>query len=252
MPKKGKGTVGPLATTETLADRLTQLAKDAQALTVTRETYDAAIVKGRDLKRALKEWEEHEKPVVDKTKEAYDLARDRYNQIYKPLKAAFDALKLACGKCKLEMEADYRRQQNEALKAQEEEIRRQAEEQAQRTDTFRHAAHARQDMRIADAIGSGDLERASLLMEQRDLNMVPFAPPPPPPPPRPPAFMPPPTNDGLSAKEEYDFEVFDEHAVPREFCEPSDKKIKERVKLLGAQAYIPGVRVFLKPRVRFS
>ena len=49
---------------------------------------------------------------------------------------------------------------------------------------------------------------------------------------------------------EWDFEVVKPDLVPREFCDPSEKRIRAFGKLYGAKAVMPGVRFFSKDKVQ--
>lgn len=62
-----------------------------------------------------------------------------------------------------------------------------------------------------------------------------------------------PTKAGVSSRFEWKLEViFSPSSVPREYCEPSEKIIKERIKRLGGAHGIPGVRAIQVPIVRGS
>lgn len=45
---------------------------------------------------------------------------------------------------------------------------------------------------------------------------------------------------------EYDFQIINSELVPRQFCDPSETKIRAMVKMAGLTTDIPGVRVFKK------
>lgn len=51
---------------------------------------------------------------------------------------------------------------------------------------------------------------------------------------------------GVSTRQDWDFEITDEAAIPREFLVVDEVKIRKYVKAMKADAKIPGVRVFAK------
>jgi hypothetical protein len=63
-----------------------------------------------------------------------------------------------------------------------------------------------------------------------------------------------PTADTGEAKNiwmtEWDFEIVKPDLVPREFCEPDEKRIRQYAKLMMAKAVMAGVRFFEKDKVQ--
>lgn len=53
-----------------------------------------------------------------------------------------------------------------------------------------------------------------------------------------------PTSKTSKVTKKYDYEIVTPGLVPRNLCDPSDKKIKAQVAAFGSEAVIPGVRVF--------
>jgi hypothetical protein len=49
---------------------------------------------------------------------------------------------------------------------------------------------------------------------------------------------------------EWDFEITDSDKVPREFCEPDEKRIRQFAKLMKEKAVMPGVRFFERDTVQ--
>ena len=49
---------------------------------------------------------------------------------------------------------------------------------------------------------------------------------------------------GLSARENWDFEIVDANLIPREYLMPDEKKIRQIVKAMKSQTNIPGIRAF--------
>lgn len=56
----------------------------------------------------------------------------------------------------------------------------------------------------------------------------------------------PPKLAGVSFRDEVKFEITDPDAIPRNLCCPDEKKIRNFVKAMGANAVIPGVRVWIE------
>lgn len=51
---------------------------------------------------------------------------------------------------------------------------------------------------------------------------------------------------GIATRQDWDFEIVDEAAIPREFLVVDEKKVRAYVKAMKSDAKIPGVRVFAK------
>lgn len=51
---------------------------------------------------------------------------------------------------------------------------------------------------------------------------------------------------GVSTRQDWDFEIVDANAIPREFLVVDEKKVRAYVKAMKSDAKIPGVRVFAK------
>jgi hypothetical protein len=56
----------------------------------------------------------------------------------------------------------------------------------------------------------------------------------------------PPKVGGVSFRDEVKFEITDPDSVPREFCIPDEKKIRNMVKAMGKSTNIPGVRTWVE------
>jgi len=59
-----------------------------------------------------------------------------------------------------------------------------------------------------------------------------------------PAPAPAPKVEGISFREDYDFEILDAAVIPREYLMPDEKKIRGVVRAMRASTNIPGVRAF--------
>jgi hypothetical protein len=59
-----------------------------------------------------------------------------------------------------------------------------------------------------------------------------------------------PRTEGLAMRENWDFEIVDEIAIPREYLIPDDVKIRKVVKIMKDKTNIPGIRVFNQPTMR--
>jgi hypothetical protein len=55
--------------------------------------------------------------------------------------------------------------------------------------------------------------------------------------------------EGITARADWDFEIVDETAIPREFLCPDEAKIRKHIKRYQSEANIRGVRVFRVERV---
>lgn len=97
------------------------------------------------------------------------------------------------------------------------------------------AARKELEKKAARAEKSGKAEKAEDLREQADLvQAVPEKA----------------QADAALVVKVVDFEIEDEGAVPRSFCTPEPKLIREYVRVHGASASIPGVRVFVRNQIR--
>ena len=109
-----------------------------------------------------------------------------------------------------------------------------------------------EDRRLADAISAderGDTALATKLLEApipvvATPASVVFVPPAP--------VQAPPKADGVSFRDEWDFEITDAALLPREYLVPDEKKIRGVVKSLRDATAIPGVRAFSRRVVAAS
>lgn len=132
-------------------------------------------------------------------------------------------------------QAEERRKAEEARKAAEEAARKVVEEATRQANEARRAAEeAAKDGNTANA---QQLEEEAAVLEQSAETMQHLAP----------AVVEAPVKlAGVSTRQDWDFEITDEDAIPREFLVVDEKKIRAYVKAMKSDAKIPGVRVFAK------
>jgi len=56
--------------------------------------------------------------------------------------------------------------------------------------------------------------------------------------------------EGVSSSDNWNFRITHPDSVPREFCQPDEKKIRQYVKAMKLTAQIPGVQVFVEKVIR--
>lgn len=104
-----------------------------------------------------------------------------------------------------------------------------AEGKAERAEALRAAAAEKEQARAADVAA---LQMASAAMPVAPVVDIPRA-----------------ASAGISTREDWDFEIIDEAAIPREYMTVNDKAIRGVVKALKDKAAIPGIRVFSKKNI---
>jgi hypothetical protein len=150
-------------------------------------------------------------------------------------------------------EAEQDRLRREAAAAARREQERLEALERQRVETERQRlAKEAEDKRLTEAVQAeqrGDVETAERLISAPIETPVVaprpvFAPPP--------TVQAPPKVEGLSFREEWDFEIENVDQLPRDYLKPDEVKIRSVVKAMKGQTKISGVRVFSKrvPSVR--
>jgi hypothetical protein len=226
------------------------LARVATIRVRTQQDCAEAAELARRVRQQRERWKQHEYPVVAKAKDSYDTARDRYNKIEKPLKAAEDLLKRQVGDFKLAV----RRVTETTLKATNRQlVERQSAAFEQQTSTVERAiadAVQRREADVQQAEAVGDLELAARLRAQPldvevvdavtgvDLMLGPGS--------LEEALAP---EDGIRVGEGWEFEVLDAEQVPDEYWSVDERKVKAAVAVTKGATRIPGIRVYPKPRV---
>jgi hypothetical protein len=136
-----------------------------------------------------------------------------------------------------------------AYLCEQDRLRREAEAKARQAEWERQRAEAEKKrleeeaMRKAlEAEAKGETKEAEQIIEQaarveQEIPIVPVVP-----------FVIPeqPKVEGLSMREDWDFEIVDVKAIPREYLVPNEVMIRKVVKVMKSQANIPGIRVFSK------
>jgi hypothetical protein len=122
--------------------------------------------------------------------------------------------------------AAFEKIESDRIRKEEAEARRIAEEQRQELER-----------RAVKAAEQGKTEKAEELIE-RAVAVVPEAP-----------ATAPLKAAGMSFSEQWEFEITNPEAVPREFCKVDEMKIGQYVRAMKANAKITGVRIFSRPKV---
>jgi hypothetical protein len=132
------------------------------------------------------------------------------------------------------------------LAVQRERERLEAEERARVAVEERRLRQEEEDRRLAEASAAeaiGDTVRAEAIVSA-PIVTAPVVP-------RPVFVAPPPVQvtkaEGVSFREEWDFEVTNAAVIPREYLSVDEVKIRRVVKAMKGQTNIPGVRAFSKP-----
>lgn len=216
----------PDPTSTAMARRFENLATSVQAMTVTTaEECASAQAVLKEVVRARREWEEHEWPGVQRLYDTYKESKRSYETIDSPLTRAEKHLKAEVGAWQL-----AEREKRDLLI------------KAQRSSSSSVALVREQTEKITNALEAGDLAKAERLQTELDMGLSMPAPSDAPPP----AI---PTDDQVRVAEKWEFEIFDESLLPREYLKPDERAIGGIVRALKGKTNIPGVRVFKKARV---
>jgi hypothetical protein len=228
------------------------MAVQVQAMAITdADTYAAAGEWLRTVAAYLKKVNEVMGPIVQAAHRAHQVAVQQRDALLRPAEGA----KRILGERMAAWETEQRRRAQEAAAAaRREQERLEAEARAAALAAEARLRKEAEDQRLAEAAQleqRGDAVGASKLLEAP--VPVPVVTPAPvfaPAPPVPVA----PKVEGVSYRDDYDFEIFDPGQIPREYLVPDEKKIRAVVKAMRASALIPGVRVFVRrvPSVRAS
>jgi len=220
------------------------LAKTIDALQVTTpETFGEAGALLRDVAAYIKRVGEITEPVVTAAHKAHQAAVLQRTNLLRPAENA----KRILGTRMAAYEQEVARQHREAEAARERE--RVALEAAERervaAEQRRLQAEAddRQIAAAAAAEAAGDAQLAERIVSERPLVTLP--------PPRP-VFVPPvaaplaPAVAGVSFRDDWDFEVTNLAAIPREYMMPDEVKIRRVVKAMRGACSIPGIKAIPK------
>lgn len=110
---------------------------------------------------------------------------------------------------------------------------------AEKVAAEKNAREEREELerRALRAVEKGDVEKGETLLA-RAADVVPQAPP-----------TAPIRAAGMSFGEAWEFEITDKTLLPREYLQPDTVKIGQYVRAMKADAKIPGVRIFVRPKV---
>jgi hypothetical protein len=218
-----------------LERRTEDLAVRAQGLKVAdQESLTRAsklLLAGKELERAIKTFFS---PLKAKAHAAWKEICDAESKELGKLAPVIASLNRAMADYKAEQQRKRREAELERIRIEqekkwlEEEALRRAQEaearaKAAKDEKERQAAQAETDKIIAQA---ADEEKKIVLA-----SFVPEAP----------------KTNGLAMRENWDFEIVDETAIPREFMCPDELKIRKVVKAMKEKTNIPGIRAFNRP-----
>lgn len=225
-----------------VAERALSLPEKARALTITD---DASLLRAGEfltgIKALRKEIGETFDPLITKAHSAHKAAIDAKKKVETPVAEAETIVKRGMA---LYQEAQERIAAQAAEEARKERERLEAEERAREAEERRRLEREAEDRRLAEAAAAeaaGDAETAERILElPPEVVFVP---------PAAPSFVPPPPPEpvkvaGVSFSEKWEYEVFDERQLPREYTMRDDKKIGAVVRAMKGETKIPGVRVF--------
>lgn len=135
-------------------------------------------------------------------------------------------------------QAEERRKAEELRKAAEEVARKERELLAEEARQAAEAAKAAAAAGDEEAAAQASMQAAVLAAEAEVVEH--FAP----------AVVEQPAKlAGISSRTDWDFEITDVNAIPREFLVVDEKKIRQYVKAMKSDAKMPGVRVFAKETI---
>ena len=204
------------------------LVSDAKALVIQDESgYQRAGLMLRMVKEYLRRVAEVCDPVVSAALAAHRAAVAQRTKLEAPAKEAEQVLKRAM--------VGY----TEELELQRQEVQRQADAAAEAAR--QRALEQEEERRLAlamEAEAQGHEEHAAEILTA-PVVLPPVL--------TPPVVLPPkPKVEGVSYRTDWDFEIVDAHALPREYLIPDQVRIRGVVRALKGETNIPGVRVFFK------
>jgi hypothetical protein len=158
-------------------------------------------------------------PVIESAHKAHKQAIEQKRKFENPLIEAEKLTKSSISKYLQEQER-IRRDAEEARRRIEEEKRRLEEE------ALKKAMGAKTEKEVEKII-----EEAAVKENQIEIPKIQEAP----------------KTEGISMRDNWQFEIFDETLIPREYMIPDQVKIGKVVRALKDKANVPGVRVFNQP-----
>ncbi len=230
------------------------------------------------IKKMRREIDEAFDPIIEAAHRAHKVALDKKRKYIEPVDAAEKMVKGKIGVYLTEQERIRKEAERRAWEAEQEKIRVQQEERRKAQEAERQAAEERRrieekarraaeeaDARAARARSEegrrkaqeeadrirreaaekaaqekikAEAEQARLREEarQREAELAAAIP----------AAVAKVETKGISKREDWDFEVLDEAAIPREFLAVDEVKLRKYAKAMKASANVPGVRFFPK------
>jgi hypothetical protein len=185
-----------------------------QAITVvkTPEEYEGLVSVLRSVKTGLRVVEEHHKPMYDKAKATLESVKEAWDKFRKPLLQLETRLK-CIGQIYLSDQARKRA----ALEAELLGAERKRQEKAR-------------DRQVKTLEKAGEVEQAAAV-KATPLSIAPTS-------------IEKPKVEGAAERHSWKHRYTDPALVPREWCDPSDKRIGSYVRSVGDKACIPGVEVY--------
>lgn len=234
------------------------------------------------IKKMRREIDEAFDPIIEAAHRAHKVALDKKRKYIEPVDAAEKMVKGKIGVYLTEQERIRKEAERRAWEAEQEKIRVQQEERRKAQEAERQAAEERRrieekarraaeeaDARAARARSEegrrkaqeeadrirreaaekaaqekikAEAEQARLREEarQREAELAAAIP----------AAVAKVETKGISKREDWDFEVLDEAAIPREFLAVDEVKLRKYAKAMKASANVPGVRFYAKTVVQ--
>jgi len=189
------------------------LAAASQMVVKDESSYLAAVSLGKECTRRAKLVEDTWKEPREKAHAAWKAITEKIASFVNPLK---EAAKIVDGKAYQWKRAEDEKARAEAERKRQEERKRIEEERLRQAEELEKAgAHT-----IADAVMAAPIEVEHI----EAATVAPVA--------------------GVSYRENWQFEISDASAIPRDYLTPDVQKIGKMVKALKGTTNIPGVRVF--------
>ena len=120
-------------------------------------------------------------------------------------------------------------------------LRREAEEKARRIEWERQQVERQAALKAFEAEAKGNAKEAKEIIEE-SLTRNQIASPPP-------IIPEKPKTEGISMRDDWDFEVIDSTVIPREYLIPDEHLIRRVVKSMKDKTNIPGIRAYAKKTI---
>jgi hypothetical protein len=216
------------------------LVRDAAVLVINDpESFTAAAEQLRLIKTYLRRVHDLMDPVVDAAYKAHKVAVSQRATLLVHAESAERTIKGRLSAYEQE-EARKRREAEEAARRERERL--EAEERARMVAEQARLRREEEDRRLAEAAAAeavGDVARAEQIIAA-PVVIPPVAP-------RPVFVAPPPAPiprvEGVSFRDEWDFEISEESLIPRQYLTPDSTKIRGVVRALKDATAIPGIKV---------